>query len=182
LIAVLCASALVVALLFGFLLLRKRQADRLDAVRRSGQTAQASAPVRAQVFQDEVRLKGSEAVVGGTVKNISVAPLEGLSIEIALKGRAAQVSETKLLQLSPGSLRPGEEGKYSLRISATEWAGAQVVHLRSEPQGVDVPFKSEIGLKRPPESPPATKVVVEQRPRRKGDDFLNTPDTPIRIP
>jgi uncharacterized iron-regulated membrane protein len=182
LIAALCASALVVALLAGFLFLRKRQTDQLDASRRAGQTARAAAPIRAQVFQDEVRLRGSEALVGGTVKNISAAPLEGLSIEIELKGRGSRASEAKLVQLSPASLRPGEEGKYSLRISPTEWAGAQVVHLRGEPGGADIPFKPEIGLRRPPENPPAPKVVVEQRPRRKGDDFLNTPDTPIRIP
>jgi hypothetical protein len=181
-IAVLCASALAVVLLAGFLFLRKRQSDRFDALRRSEQTAHAVAPVRAQIFQDEVRLKGSEAVVGGTVKNISDAPLDGLSVEIALKGRASRASEVKLVGLNPAILKPGEEGKYSLQISPTEWAGAQVVHLRGEPQGADIPFKPEIGLKRPAEKPPATKVVIEQRPRRKGDDFINTPDTPIRIP
>jgi hypothetical protein len=179
-IAVLCASALVVALLSGFLFLRKRQADRFEAARRAEQSARPVAPPRAQVFQDEVRLKGSEAVVGGTVKNISGAPLEGLSVEIALKGRASQAAETKVVRVNPESLRPGEEGKYSLQISPTQWAGAQVVRLRT--QAAEVPFKPEIGAKRPAERPPATKVVVEQRPRRKGDDFLNTPDTPIRIP
>ena len=180
--AVLCAAALVVALLSGFLYLRKRQADRFEAARRAEQSAHAVAPVRAQVFQDEVRLKGSQAVVGGTVKNISGAPLEGLAVEIALKGRASHAVEMKLVQLNPGSLGPGEEGKYSLQISPAEWAGAQVVHLRSQAQGADIPFKPEIGLRRPTENPPPTKVVVEQRPRRKGDDFLNTPDTPIKIP
>jgi hypothetical protein len=93
LIAALCASALVVALLAGFLFLRKRQGDQLNAARRAGQTARAAAPIRAQVFQDEVRLRGSEALVGGTVKNISAAPLEGLSIEIELKGRGSRASE-----------------------------------------------------------------------------------------
>jgi hypothetical protein len=180
LIAVLCASALVVALLSGFLFLRKRQAARLEAARRAEQPARSVVPPQAQVFQDEVRLKGSEAVVGGTVKNISGAPLEGLSVEIALKGRASQAVETKVVRLNPDSLRPGEEAKYSLQISPTQWAGAQVLHLRS--QAADIPFKPEIGAKRPTERPPATKVVVEQRPRRKGDDFLNTPDTPIKIP
>ena len=116
------------------------------------------------------------------MKNISLAPLEDLSVEIALKGRAARASETKLVQLSPSSLRPGEEGKYSLQISPTDWAGAQVMHLRSKSQGLDIPFKPEIGLKRPSEKPPAAKVIVEQRPRGKGGDFLNTPDTPIKIP
>ncbi|MCA1643526.1 MAG: hypothetical protein LC785_16625 [Acidobacteria bacterium] len=116
------------------------------------------------------------------MKNISAAPLEDLSVEIALKGRASRASETKLVRLSPASLRPGEEGKYSLRISPDDWAGAQVVHLRSESQGSDIPFKPEIGLKRPAEKPPAAKIVVEKRPRGKGSDFINTPDTPIRIP
>ncbi|MDQ3907486.1 MAG: hypothetical protein M3268_03990, partial [Acidobacteriota bacterium] len=69
-----------------------------------------------------------------------------------------------------------------LQISSNDWAGAQVVRLHSDAHNSDVPFKPEAGQARPPEKPPAPKVIIEQRPRRKGDDFLNTPDAPIRIP
>jgi hypothetical protein len=183
LIAVVSAIALASALFVGFVVLRKRHADKLAASRRVEQVAQVNAPPQAQIFQDEVRLKGSGALVGGTVKNISDAQLEGLSVEIALKGRTPQQGTAqRSVSLSPDSLRPGEEGKYTLQISADEWSGAQVVRLHSDARQADVPFKPELGERRPAEKPPAAKVVIEQRPRRKGDDFINTPDTPIRIP
>jgi hypothetical protein len=181
-IAVASAIVLVVALLFGFLFLRKRHEAQLNASKRADQVAHATAPAQAQVFQDEIKLKGSNAIVGGTVRNISSAPLENLFVEVELKSRSSQAVETKPIQISPGSLRPSEEGKYSLQISPSEWSGAQVVHLRSGSNKADIPFKPEIGEKRPAEKPPAAKVIVEQRPRHKGDDYLNTPDTPIRIP
>jgi hypothetical protein len=183
LIAVVSAIALASALLVGFVVLRKRHDDKLAASRRAEPLAQGNAPPQAQIFQDEVRLKGSGALVGGTVKNVSDAQLEGLSVGIALKGRTPQQgTEERTVSLSPGSLRPGEEGKYTLQISADEWSGAQVVRLHSDARHADVPFKPELGERRPAEKPPAAKVVIEQRPRRKGDDFINTPDTPIRIP
>lgn len=182
LVASACALALAATLLFGLMLLRQHQQDRLNASRRAEQAAHVVAPVQAQVFQDEVRLKGADAVVGGTVKNISDSPLQGLTVEIALKRRAAQETETRTLQIVPNNLQQGEEGQYSLQISPTEYAGAQVVRLHSAARNTDIPFKPELGEKRPLEKNPGGKVIVEPRPRRKGDDFLNTPDTPIRIP
>jgi hypothetical protein len=183
LIAIISSVALVVALLCGFLFLRKRHEDQLSASKRAEQVSRAVAPAQAQVFQDEVRLKGSDAaIVGGTVRNISSAPLDNLFVEVELKKRSSQTVETKPVEICPSSLRPGEEGKYSLQISSGEWSGAQVVRLRGGATKAEIPFKPEVGEKRPAERPPAAKVVVEQRPRRKGDDYLNTPDTPIRIP
>ncbi|MFL6231282.1 MAG: hypothetical protein ACJ741_21115 [Pyrinomonadaceae bacterium] len=182
LIAFVSAVALVVALLCGFLFLRKQHEEQLSAAKRAEQVSRTIAPAQAQVFQDEVRLRGSDAIVGGSVRNISAARLEDLFVEVELKRRASQTVETKTVQLSPGSLRPGEEGKYSLQISSSEWSGAQVVRLRGGAAKAEIPFKTELGEKRPAERPPAAKVIIEQRPRRQGDDYINTPDTPIRIP
>lgn len=180
-VAAVCALALAAALLGGLMFFRKRQQDRLNAARLAEQAAHAVAPVEAQVFQDEVRLKGSNAVVSGTVKNGSDAPLEGLTVEIALKARASQAIARQTVQVSPDTLRPGEEGRYSLEVPSSEWSGAQVVRLHSAARNADIAFKPELGEKRPPERP-SDKVIMEQRPRRKGDEFINTPDTPIRIP
>jgi hypothetical protein len=183
LVAVVCAVALAGALLAGFLFLKKRHDDKLAAAKRAEQATKAVAPPQAQVFQDEVRLAGSQALVGGTVKNISDAPLEGLSVEIALKGRTPQRGiEKRVVAVSPVNLGPGEQGRYSMQISPDEWAGAQIVRLHSDARNADLPFKPEVGQPRPAERPPASKVIIEQRPRRKGDDFINTPDTPVRIP
>ncbi|MCA1816077.1 MAG: hypothetical protein LC746_06660 [Acidobacteria bacterium] len=179
--AAVCALALAAALLGGLMLLRKRQQDRLNAARQAEQAAHAVAPVEAQVLQDEVRLKGSDAVVSGTVWNSSTAPLAGLTVEIALKARASQAIAKQSVQVSPDTLQPGGEGRYSLEVPSSQWSGAQVVRLHSSARNADIAFKPELGEKRPLEKP-SDKVIIEQRPRRKGDDYINTPDTPIRIP
>ena len=128
-----------------------------------------------------MRLKGTDAVVGGTIRNNSTAPLEGLTVEIALKARASQAIAKQSVQVSPATLQPGEEGRFSLEVPSSQWSGAQVVRLHSAARHADIAFKPELGEKRPLERP-SDKVIIEQRPRRKGDDFINTPDTPIRIP
>ena len=181
LVAFVCALALAAALLGGLMFFRKRQQDRLSAARQAEQAAHAIAPPEAQVFQDEVRLKGADAVVSGTVRNNSGAPLEGLTVEIPLKARASQSVARQTVQVSPSSLQPGEEGHYSLQVPSSDWSGAQIVRLHSAARNADIAFKPELGEKRPLDRPP-DRVIVEPRPRRKGDDFLNTPDTPIRIP
>jgi hypothetical protein len=105
-----------------------------------------------------------------------------LSVEISLKRRGSQEIETQTAQVIPGSLQTGEEGHYSLHISPSDWAGAQVVRLRSTTRNADIAFKPELGEKRPLDKSPSGNVIIEPRPRRKGDDFINTPDAPIRIP
>jgi uncharacterized membrane protein YciS (DUF1049 family) len=182
LIAIMVAAGLVIALFFGFLFLRRRHEAQLTAARLDAQTKVRPSPPQAQIFQDEIKLKGSEAVVGGSVRNISNVSLEDLTVEIELKRRNSQDVESRTIAPSPGSLLPGEVSKFSMQISPTEWSGAQVVRLRSGTLKTDVPFKPELGARRPPEKTPAGKVIIEQRPRHKGDEFINTPDTPIRIP
>lgn len=180
--ATLFAFGLSAGLLLGFFYLRAKHRETLNTSKNAELSARTAAPPQAQIFQNEVRLKGSQALVGGTVRNLSTTTLASLSVEITLKGRAGQTNETRRVELSPSVLRPGEEGKYSLLISPSVWAGAQVLRLHSEDQNSDIPFKPELGERRPLERPPSTKVIVAPRPRQKGDDFINTPDSPIKIP
>lgn len=178
----LLALALTVGLLGGYFYLRGRNERRLATQRAEAEKAKAVAPPAAQVFQDEVRLAGGQAVVGGTVRNISDEKLEGLSVEIELKRRTGDGKEVRQVAVEPRDLPPGQEGKYSLQIAPKAWAGVSVARLLSEARGGEIPFKPELGARRPAEGRPAPKVVVEPRPRQKNDGFINTPDTPIRIP
>jgi hypothetical protein len=178
----LLALALTVGLLGGYFYLRGRNERALAERRAAAEKAKAVAPPVAQVFQDEVRLSGGQAVVGGTVRNISAEKLEGLSVEIELKSRAGDSKEVRQVAVEPRDLPPGQDGKYSLQIAPRAWGGVSVARLLSEARGGEIPFKPEAGARRPAEGRPAPKVVVEPRPRQKGDDFINTPDTPIRIP
>lgn len=178
-----CALLLTASLLGGYFYLRGRNVHNLDASRKVEQAERQtpSAP-KAQIFQDEVLLKGSRAVVGGRVRNVTGDTLEDLKVEIELMARDERTKETRSVRVEPATLRPGEEGRYVLQIVSSEWTGTRVSRLMSEKSEGDIPFKPEVGARRPLERTPAPKVVVVPRPKTKGDDFLNTPDTPIRIP
>jgi hypothetical protein len=178
----LLALALTVGLLGGYFYLRGRNERQLAESRAEAEKAKAAAPPAAQVFQDEARLAGGQAVVSGTVRNISGEPLEGLSVEIELKSRTGDAKEVRQVAVEPRDLQPGQEGKYSLQIAPKAWSGASVARLLSAARGGEIPFKPEMGAPRPAEGRPSPKVIIEPRPRQKGDDFINTPDTPVRTP
>jgi hypothetical protein len=183
--AIACALAVAAALLFGYRLIRARQLARVRAAQQAEQASKIIAPPEAQIFEDEARLRGSQALITGTVRNISGQRLEALSLEMELKRRDnPQAAENRKVQVVPADLAPGEVGRYSLSLQSSEWSGARVLNLNSGRRTEAVAFKSAVGARRPAErpAPDAPKIVVVPRPRPKGEEFINTPDTPIRIP
>jgi hypothetical protein len=141
------------------------------------------APPEAQIFEDEARLKGSEAIITGTIRNISDKKLEDLSLEMELKRRKDQATERRQINVEPASLDPGAEGRYSLSLRSSEWSGARALSLNSARRPETIAFKSAVGARRQPERlPQGNPKIVVPRPRPKGDEFINTPDTPTRIP
>jgi hypothetical protein len=147
--------------------------------------AKEVAPVAdAQVYEDEAMLKGSKAIIGGTVENISGVNLEGLSAELELRRRSDDVKETQIVEIKPQNLAPGEKGRYLLTITR-EWNVARLVRLRSSKRTGDIAYNTTRGALRPPEKTPEAKpkvVVVVPRPRPKGEEFINTPETADRVP
>jgi hypothetical protein len=184
--AIACAVAVAAALLIGYRLLRARQIERVRVAQEAAQASKIAAPPEAQIFEDEARLRGSDAIISGTIRNISDKKLEDLSVEMELKRRTAQDTERRQINVEPASLEPGAEGRYSLNLRSSEWSGARVLGLHSARRPETIAFKSAIGARRPAERLPqgSPKVVVVPRPRPKGagEEFINTPDTPIRIP
>lgn len=182
--AIACALAVAVALLIGYRFLRARQLERVRAAQPAAQTAKIAAPPEAQIFEDEARLKGSDAVITGTIRNISDKRLEELSVEMELKRRTAQATERRQISVEPATLDPGAEGRYTLSLRSSEWSGARVLSLHSTKRPETIAFKSAVGARRQPERLPqgSPKVVVVPRPRPKGEEFINTPDNPTRIP
>ena len=127
-------------------------------------------------------LKGSQAIIGGTVQNISDSDFKGLTVEIELKRRQDATTETRRVEVEPQRLAPGEKGRYSLTVSR-EWSSARLVRLSSAAEGTQIAYVSERGALRPPERiENKTKVVVIPRPRPKGEEFINTPETADRVP
>ncbi len=169
------------SLLFAYFILRGRNVQSLKATQPVAQTERPfPLPPKAQIFQDEIILKGSQAVVGGSVRNLADETLEDLNVEIELITHDKK--EMRTVRVEPASLRPGEVARFVLQIASSEWSGTRVARLLNAKYEGGIPFKPEIGAKRPPTRAPAPKVVIVPRPKKKGDDFLNTPDTPIRIP
>ncbi|HEV2799253.1 MAG TPA: hypothetical protein VGW12_02085 [Pyrinomonadaceae bacterium] len=185
--AVACALCVTVALFLGYRAFRARQLARVRSAQQAEQVAKVAAPPEAQIFEDEARLKGSQALITGTVRNISDKRLEALSLEMELKRRSnAQTAERRRVGVEPASLAPGEEGRYTLSLSSAEWSGARILSLNSEGRAEGIAFKSAVGARRPAERLPQgnPKIVVVPRPKPKGggEEFINTPDDPVRIP
>lgn len=183
--AIACALAVALALLVGYRYLRARQLERVRAAQQAEQAAKINAPPEAQIFEDEARLRGSDALITGTIRNISDKKLEDLSLEMELKRRSATATERRKIEVDPADLAPGEEGRYSLSLRSAEWSGARVLSLNSAGRNEAIAFKSAVGARRQPERLPQNSpkvVVTPPRPRQKGEEFINTPDTPVRIP
>ena len=144
--------------------------------------ARVSKPPAVNVFENEPLLRGSQAVIGGTIQNISNQKLTDLIVEIELTGRDEGGKMLKEMQVTPASISPGEAGSYSLTISNREWAASKIVRLRSRVQAEEVAFNSLPGAKRPPERTPEGKTIIVQKPKPKGEEFINSPDDadPIR--
>jgi hypothetical protein len=131
------------------------------------------------VLENEAVLRGSQALIGGTVQNVSGQKIDNLLIDLELSRRDDGGKTLKQVQIMPASLSPGEEGKYSLTISNREWSGSKILRIRSGTGSVeDVAFTSQPGAKRPRERTPEGKTIVVERPRPKGEEFINTPDNP----
>lgn len=141
-----------------------------------------SKPPAVNVLENEPLLKGSQAVIGGTIQNISHQVLTDLIVEIELTGRDDGGKTRKEMQVTPASISPGEDGIYSLTISNRDWSASKIVRIRSRAQAEDLAFTSQPGARRPPERTPDGKTIIVQRPKSKGEEFINSPDDadPIR--
>ncbi len=148
------------------------------------QTGKSDITAQAQIFEDEAMLKGSQAVIGGTVRNISESKFEGLDVEIELIRRRGGGTEARRVALTPSALAPGEEGRYALTVPSREWGNARILRLHSATLSADIVYRTAPGAKRPPEriADRQPTIVVVPRPKRQGEEFINTPDNPEKIP
>ena len=161
---------------------RKDEAGKVSAPDTNNTSRQKASKIELKVTEDEVIPKESEALIRGTVQNISEEKLENIVIELELIPRRGGVNKVRQLPISPGALSPGETGTYSLTVSNHDWSNTKILGIRSSTRSELVGFTTVRGAKRPPERTPPGKVVIVQRPRPKGEEFLNTPDDPETIP
>ena len=184
-VAFLCALGLTAALTAGWLFLSWRHAKRLRAEEAAQSQLQKPSPApKAQVFVDEAMIKASQAVLGGTIQNISTDTLVDVTLELELKRRKDGTSEVRVLAVEPKDLRPQQKGRYSLNVSSHEFRESRIKRIKSGPTMIDIPFKIVTGAQRPSERLPENKnMIVKPSPRRgNGEEFINTPDNPVSIP
>ena len=152
---------------------------------KTAQTRPVAPTPEANIFADEAMMAKPYAIIGGAVENISGQRLEKLSVEIELRRREDGSVERREVRVEPSDLEPGRQGKFSLKVLSEEWSGSRVVGLRSgsrQPQ--EVAFKAQPGAKRPPEKikPNVGTVKTPAQKRSNNSDFINTPDTPYKVP
>lgn len=187
LISALCALAVTGSLLAGYLYLQRRNAERTRATQQAMTPPEKppAIPPQAQVYEDEAMLKGAQAIIGGTVRNISKEKLSDLSAEVELIRRKDGSTERRAVPLEPKDLAPDQQGRYSLSVLKRDYRSAHLVGLKSGAGSAEIAFKSAPGAQRPPERSPKTTetVIVNQPAPRKGsgEEFINSPETPGTI-
>ncbi len=140
--------------------------------------------VKIKVIENEPTLQGSRSVIAGSVQNVSAESLNQISIVFELIRRDTGAKEVREVNIQPSSLSPRQEGKFSLTLSNREWSGSRILKVISpDTQQEGLAFIYEPGVKRPPERfPEVNKTIIVQRPKPKGEEFLNSPDDAVPIP
>lgn len=185
-VSIVVALGLTAALLGGYLLWRKFHEEQTAAAPPPTQTkpTRSSRPVKVQVLMDEAIRKGPQALITGSVRNISNEHLSNLAVEVELTRPNGAESEVRVLGIEPKDLDPGQEGRYSVTLTG-DYLSIKLLRTLAGPQGEDVGFKAARGASRPRERPPeTTRTIIVNRPAapRKGEEYINTPETPARIP
>jgi hypothetical protein len=180
LIAGIAALVVTIGVVFGYAYLRRRHAEKSAAV---ALAQRESIPPRltpkALVLVDEALIQGNKTVVGGIVKNTSADTLRQVTVALELRRRKDATTEQRVIALTPRDLEPGQEGRYSMELKASDYGSARLVGLSTGPDSIV--YTSAAGQKRPLERL-EQKTIIVGRPSSKAGEFLNSPDNPARVP
>jgi hypothetical protein len=179
LVGVLCALLLTGTVLGGYLYLRKRHERQVAAA--AEVEIKKKAP-KVEVFVDEATVNGKTTLLSGTLHNISNEPLHNLAVELQLRRRVGSGTEIRAVPPEATELAPDGRTRYSLELAVQDYISVTFLRVVGGDNRAQIPFKALPGAPRPPMDPPASKTVVVSRPAPKGDEFINTPNTPGRVP
>jgi hypothetical protein len=180
LVGILCALLLTGAIFGGYLFLRKRHERQLAAAAEATRT-KALAP-RVEVFVDDPTMDGKKTMLGGTLHNISGEPMRNLSVELELRQRKSGRLETRTLTPEQTELAPDAKARYGVELQVADYSSARLVRIVGGDNRAEVPFKALPGQPRPPMEAPGSKTVIVNRPVPRGEEFINTPNNPGRVP
>lgn len=179
-VGILCALLLTGGLFGGYMFLRKRHQAQVAAAAEAARV-KALTP-RLEVFVDEATQDEKKSLLGGTLHNISDETLRHLSVELELRKRKGGGLETRSLTPDQTELAPDGRARYTLELQVADYSSARLVRILAGDNRAEVPFKARQGAARPPLPAPSGKTVIVNRPAPKGEEFINTPNTPGRVP
>ena len=180
LIGILCAVLLTGAVLGGYMGLRRRHERQVAAAAEAEIKRQAP---RVEVFVDDALVNGKTTTLGGTVHNISTENLQNIAVQLQLRRRVGAGLDTKVVELETPDLAPDARAHYSIQVATEDYISATFSHVVSGADRAAVPFKALPGNPRPPLDAPGSKtIIVDKRNPGKGDEFINTPNNPGRVP
>jgi hypothetical protein len=179
---VVCAVGITAVLLVGYGYIRKFHAQRVIANNTPPPVVDSGpkGPPLAHVVIDEPSLSKGMTTIGGVVKNISKQELTGLSVVIELRRRKDGGLEESLLPVAPAQLQPDQEGSYSLKVPAQDFASIRLAGLKTDPSSDLIAYSSSQGKKRTPERLEPKTIVVKRA--GKPGEFINSPDNPGHVP
>ncbi len=175
-----CALFLTGTVLGGFVFLIKRHERQVAAATEAENKKKAAAKV--EVFVDEATVNGKTTVLGGTIHNISNESLHNVAVELQLRKRVAGGVETRAVNPVPTELPPDGKARYTLELPVQNYISATFLRVIAGDDHAEVTFKTLPGAPRPPMDPPAAKSIMVSRPAPRGDEFINTPSNPGRVP
>ena len=183
-VSVITALAITATLLIGFLIWRKRHEERVGVEPQAqSNPVRPALPLKVQVYMDEPVRKGPQAMISGTVHNVSAEDLSNLSLVVELTRRKDATAEVRTLEVEPRGLAPNQKGRYLLTLTG-DYRSIKLLNVKSGADGNEIGFKAAPGASRPVERAPETKTIIVNRPSapKQGEEFINTPDNPARIP
>jgi hypothetical protein len=179
LIGLLCALLLTGAVLGGYLFLRKRHERQLAAATVIENKKKAP---KVEVFVDEATVNGKTTLLGGTIHNISDEPLHNVAVELLLRRRVGSGIETRAVTPDTTELPPDGKSRYALELPVQNYISVTFLRVIAGDPHAEVAFKALPGTPRPALESPASRTVIVSRPAPRGEEFINTPNNPGKVP
>jgi hypothetical protein len=186
LIGMLCALLLTGAVLGGYVYFLRGYINlRKEHERQAAAAADAENKrkiPKVEVFVDDATVNGKTTVLGGVIHNISSEPLHNLAVELQLRRRTGSGVETRAVPADKTDLAPDDKARYGLELPVQDYISVTFLRVIGGDDKREVAGKVLPGTARPPLETPAGKSIVVKRPAPRGEEFINTPNTPGRIP
>jgi len=179
LIGVLCALLLTGTVLGGYLYLRKRHERQVAAALEVENKKKAP---KVEVFVDDATVNGKTTLLGGTIHNISNESLHNVAVELLLRRRAGSGVETRAVTPDTTELPPDGRARYTLELPVEKYISVTFLRVIGGDNHAEVAFKALPGAPRPPLDSPASKTLIVNRPAPRGEEFINTPNNPGKVP